>query len=168
MSQSTTISRYLLPEVTTFNSNFHISKGRSTSSLFAIGDENEGELSNVIQLSDSESTLLGITGKIASLTMLYSESVLYQTGCGLPAGPFGLVGAAEGISYLGVVALVGFSLFTKIKTGKGLPPGPGKILGAAEGLAYLAILAGLFVLFAQIANYGYIPNAVPVEGGMCK
>ena len=55
-----------------------------------------------------------------------------------------------------------------ILQGKGLPAGPGGILGAAEGLSYLALLAGLLVLFAQVTNYGYIPNAVPVEGGMCS
>ncbi|KAK1743830.1 hypothetical protein QTG54_005427 [Skeletonema marinoi] len=60
-------------------------------------------------------TLLGISGLIASTIVLYSESVLFNTGCGLPAGPFGLVGAVEGISYLGVVGLIGFSLYTKVK-----------------------------------------------------
>ena len=114
------------------------------------------------------STLLGISGLIASSTVLYSESVLFNTGCGLPAGPFGLVGAVEGISYLGVVGLVGFSLYTKITTGSGLPAGKGGLLGAAEGVAYLAALAGIVVLIAQVTNYGYIPNAVPMEGGMCK
>ena len=78
------------------------------------GDDDES--SDNIALSDSDQTILGITGLFASFIMLYSESVLFQTGCGLPAGPLGLVGAAEGISYLGVVVLVGYSLFTKIKT----------------------------------------------------
>jgi hypothetical protein len=73
---------------------------------------NEDEVS----YSDSDATALGLTGLVASVIMLYSESVLFQTGCGLPAGPLGLYGAAEGISYLGVVGLVGFSLFTKFRT----------------------------------------------------
>jgi len=158
--QSSTLSRCMLSR--TIKSN---PRGRSTSSLFAIEDEDEGK---EVQLGDSESTLLGIAGIIASLIMLFSESVLFRTGCGLPAGPAGLVGAAEGVSYLGVVVLVGFSLFTKIKTGKGLPPGPNGILGGAEGLAYLAILAGILVLIGQVTNYGYIPNAVPMDGGMCQ
>lgn len=99
--------------------------------------------------------------------MLYSESVLFRTGCGLPAGPLGLVGAVEGLSYLGVVVLVGYSLYVKIRTGRGLPEGPGGVLGAAEGMSYLAVFAGFWVLVAQVANYGYIPNAIPTEGGMC-
>ena len=45
------------------------------------------------------------------------------TGCGLPAGPGGSIGALEGLSYLWVVGLVGFSVYTKVKTGKGLPNG---------------------------------------------
>ena len=102
ISQSTTQVRSMLSRTVKSNP-----RGRSTSSLFAIEDEDEGEVSIAIQLGDSESTLLGITGIIASIIMLYSESVLFRTGCGLPAGPLGLVGAAEGISYLGVVVLVG-------------------------------------------------------------
>lgn len=66
--------------------------------------------------TDSESLLLGVAGIFACIIMIYSESVLFQTGCGLPAGPLGLVGAAEGISYLGAVGLVGYSLYTKIRT----------------------------------------------------
>ena len=100
--------------------------------------------------------------------MLYSESVLFQTGCGLPAGPFGLTGAIEGISYLTTLALVGYSIYNKIRTEKGLLDGPGGVLGAAEGLAYIAIFAGFWVLISLVLNYGYIPNAVPMEGGMCQ
>jgi hypothetical protein len=71
---------------------------------------------DAVSFSDSDATTLGLTGLVASIIMLYSESVLFQTGCGLPAGPLGLYGAAEGVSYLGVVGLVGFSLFTKFRT----------------------------------------------------
>ena len=52
--------------------------------------------------------------------------------------------------------------------GSGLPAGPAGLLGAAEGLSFLAIAAGLVVLVAQLTNYGYIPNAIPMEGGMCN
>ena len=30
------------------------------------------------------------------------------------------------------------------------------------------LAAGLAVLGFQIVDYGYIPNAVPMEGGMCS
>lgn len=120
------------------------------------------------ELSTSDATALATVGLITSTVMLYSESILFRTGCGLPAGPYGLTGAIEGISYLGTISLVAYSLYTKIRTGRGLPAGPGGVLGAAEGLAYIAIIAGFWVLLSQVANYGYIPNAVPMEGGMCQ
>jgi hypothetical protein len=61
-----------------------------------------------------------------------------------------------------------FFIFDGISQGSGLPAGPGGLLGAAEGLSFLAILAGLVVLVLQVTDYGYIPNAVPMEGGMCS
>lgn len=118
--------------------------------------------------SELDQTLLGVTGTVAALVALYSEFTLKTTGCGLPAGPFGLVGAIEGVSYLGVVGLVGVSIYKKVKTGSGLPAGPGGLLGAAEGLSFLAAVAGLVVLGFQILDYGYVPNAVPYEGSICK
>lgn len=130
----------------------------------AQGDDN----TETTSLSESDQSLLGVAGTIAALVTLYSESVLKTTGCGLPAGPFGLVGAVEGVSYLGVVGVAAYSLYTKIKTGSGLPAGPSGLLGAAEGLSYLAIIAGLVVLALQVSTYGYIPNAVPMEGSMCS
>ena len=127
-----------------------------------------------------DQTIVGVAGLVASLIMLYSENVLKGTGCGLPAGPFGLVGAAEGISYL-VVTGLGVSLFfSNGENGSGLftedkdkpllnrISSPGGILLIAEGMCYLTLGYGLFVLAMQITNYGYIPNAVPMEGGMCQ
>ena len=52
--------------------------------------------------------------------------------------------------------------------GSGLPSGPSGLLGAAEGLSFLAIVVGLVVLALQVTHYGYIPNAVPMEGSMCS
>jgi hypothetical protein len=51
-----------------------------------------------------------IAGILASGIVLYSEFTLKTTGCGLPAGPFGLVGAAEGISYLTVFGIAAYSI----------------------------------------------------------
>ena len=44
--------------------------------------------------SDEELALYGAGGVFASAVVLYSEFTLKTTGCGLPAGPFGAVGAA--------------------------------------------------------------------------
>ena len=107
-------------------------------------------------------------GTAMALVTLWSEFTLKTTGCGLPAGPGGILGAVEGISYLGIFGIAAYSLYTKFKTGTGLPAGPAGVLGAAEGLSFLAVAAGLVVLGFQIVDYGYIPNAVPMEGGMCS
>lgn len=88
---------------------------------------------------------VGAVGTVASLVCFYSEYTLKTTGSGLPAGPSGLYGAAEGVSYLVIVGIIGWSAYTKATTGTGLPPGPFGLLGAAEGLSYLAALAGIVV-----------------------
>ena len=130
-------------------------------------DNNDEEYFSV-GLSESDQGVVGAVGTVASLITLYSEYTLKMTGCGLPAGPAGLLGLAEGLSYISVVGIGAFSLFTKLKQGRGLPAGPGGLLGAAEGLSFVAIVAGLVVLAFQIVDYNYIPNAVPMEGGMCN
>ena len=104
-------------------------------------------------------------GHLHTAVVLRTDCRMLYRDC---TGPGGLLGALEGISYLFVVGLVGFSTFTKVKTGSGLPAGPGGILGAAEGLGFLAVLAGVVVLGFQVLDYGYIPNAVPEEGGKCS
>lgn len=78
-------------------------------------------------------------GLVANPVVLLSEYFLKTTGQGLPPGPGGLYGATEGISYLIIVGVVGWSLYTKAKTGSGLP---GSLLGAVEGLSYLSLVAG--------------------------
>lgn len=98
---------------------------------------------------------------------LHLTLTLTRIGCGLPAGPGGLIGGIEGISYLGVAGLLGASAYKKSTTGSGLPAGPFALLGAAEGVAFLLVLAGVYVGVCQVLDYGYIPNAVPVEGGKC-
>lgn len=57
----------------------------------------------------------------------------------MPPGPGGIYGATEGISYLVIVGVVGWSIYTKVKTGSGLP---GSLLGAVEGFSYLSLVAG--------------------------
>ena len=40
--------------------------------------------------------------------------------------------------------------------------------GAAEGFSFLSAVAGLAVLGFQLAEYGYLPEAVPIAGGVCS
>ena len=73
-----------------------------------------------LYLSSSEdepkfSAAIGVGGVVSNVISDYSLYVLKTTGCGLPPGPFGLEGAAEGISYLVVTAIVAWSAYTKVK-----------------------------------------------------
>ena len=68
--------------------------------------------------------VIGIGGTAACGVMAWSLLTLRDTGCGLPPGPLGLVGAAEGVSYLYVLALVAWSAAKKVGTGSGLPEEP--------------------------------------------
>ncbi|GBG00019.1 hypothetical protein Rsub_12749 [Raphidocelis subcapitata] len=97
-------------------------------------------------------------GLPANAIMLWSEYTLFATGAGLPPGPGGLLGAAEGISYLVVLGLIGWSVVTKVTTGSGLPAGPSGLLGAVEGVSYLSLLGGIVVFGLQIAKSGGLPG----------
>ncbi len=85
---------------------------RVTIPLSAIENENE----DYPLLAESDQAIVGVVGTLAGLITLYSEWTLKSTGCGLPAGPFGLVGLFEGLSYLGVTGLAAYSIVTKVKT----------------------------------------------------
>lgn len=69
-------------------------------------------------------------------------------GCGLPPGPYGLLGAAEGISYLAVLGFAGTGLAYRGTSGgkRGLPGA----LAVPEVMAYGALAAGLLVLASQV------------------
>ena len=95
---------------------------------------------------DYDSTLtkaVVAAGFVANPVVLVSEYFLKTTGEGLPPGPGGLYGATEGISYLVIVGVVVWSLYTKAKTGSGLP---GNLLGAVEGFSYLSLVAGMICM----------------------
>ncbi|XP_020217330.1 uncharacterized protein LOC109800839 [Cajanus cajan] len=102
-------------------------------------------------------------GLISTPVIGWSLYTLKTTGCGLPPGPGGSIGALEGVSYLVVVAIVAWSLYTKTKTGSGLPNGPFGLLGAVEGLSYLALVAIVVVFGLQYLDQGYIPGPLPAD-----
>lgn len=87
--------------------------------------------------------------------------MLATTGCGLPPGPGGSIGALEGLSYLAVVGILAASVQRKVTTGTGLPAGPGGALGAVEGVTFLAALLGVGVAVYVAATQGGLPSAVP-------
>ncbi|KAI9113575.1 hypothetical protein K1719_015502 [Acacia pycnantha] len=102
-------------------------------------------------------------GLISTPVIAWSLFTLKTTGCGLPPGPGGSIGALEGVSYLVVVGIVGWSVYTKAKTGSGLPNGPFGLLGAVEGLSYLAVVAIVVVFGLQYVEQGYIPGPLPAD-----
>mmetsp|Transcript_17757 Transcript_17757/g.16030 ORF Transcript_17757/g.16030 Transcript_17757/m.16030 type:complete len:114 (-) Transcript_17757:325-666(-) len=106
----------------------------------------------------NSSVIIGTAGVLSNIVVDYSLYVLKTTGSGLPAGPFGIEGALEGISYLAIIGIVGWSALTKAKTGSGLPAGKFGLVGAAEGLSYLSILAGIVVAGLNLSEFGYISN----------
>ena len=118
-------------------------------------------------LSGDAQAIAGAVGLVANGVTSWSLWVLFNTGCGLPPGPGGSLGALEGVSYLVVTAFVVAATAKKIKTGSGLPAGPGGVLGGAEGISFLVALIGLGVLAKQVLHFGYVPNAIPTEGGKC-
>ncbi|KAM3238747.1 hypothetical protein BC332_10545 [Capsicum chinense] len=103
------------------------------------------------------------SGLISTPVIGWSLYTLKTTGCGLPPGPGGSIGALEGVSYLVVFGIVGWSLYTKSKTGSGLPNGPFGLLGAVEGLSYLSLLAILVVFGLQFLDQGSIPGPLPTD-----
>lgn len=68
-------------------------------------------------------------------------------GCGLPPGPGGLLGAAEGLSYLSVTGLAGWGAVHRIRTNQPLPGA----LVVPEVLSYGAVAAGAIVLAMQVS-----------------
>lgn len=80
-----------------------------------------------------------IVGLASQPVMWWSLYVLKTTGCGLPAGPFGLIGAAEGISYLVIIGFVASSMLSKVTSGKGLPAGPGGLLGVPPSATHTGL-----------------------------
>jgi len=111
--------------------------------------------------------VVGTVGLLANALASWSLWTLANTGCGLPPGPGGALGAAEGVSYLVVGGIVVGGTGKKFATGSGLPAGPGGVLGGAEGVSFLVALVGLGVLANQVLAHGFIPEAIPVEGGKC-
>ncbi|CAN8278611.1 unnamed protein product [Cochlearia groenlandica] len=105
-----------------------------------------------------------ITGGLVSNPVIgWSLYTLKTTGCGLPPGPAGSIGALEGVSYLVVLGIVGWSLYTKSRTGSGLPNGPFGLLGAVEGLSYLSVLAIIVVFGLQFLGTGSVPGPLPSD-----
>eukprot|EP00957_Ditylum_brightwellii_P167070 12718756-Ditylum_brightwellii.AAC.1 len=99
---------------------------RRSSALNSLDNNNE---------TPSSSVLIGTAGLLAQPIVWTSLYFVVTKGGGLPAGPFGLLGLIEGLSYLIIVGFVATSLTTKLTSGTGLQDAEGEddvLLGAAE------------------------------------
>lgn len=105
--------------------------------------------------ASSEVVWLSVLGLLSFPIVAWSEWSLYQTGCGLPPGPGGLLGALEGIGYLVITGVTLLSLFQRLKgTSK-------RVSILTEASSGILVVFGLFVIISQVQNYGYIPSALP-------
>ena len=116
LDQHTSKQGSKIPVLPPFSTITHNTLSSPSSSRLNLDSNDESDATSTAVLADSDQLLLGVASTTAGFITLYSEYVLKSTGCGLPAGPFGLVGAAEGVSYLGIVGVGAFSLYQKIKT----------------------------------------------------
>ncbi|KAK9284855.1 hypothetical protein L1049_024035 [Liquidambar formosana] len=142
-----------------FNTNYRKTGSRLPVKVFCKAKESSDSSNGII-----EKVAIG-GGLVSTPVIAWSLYTLKTTGCGLPPGPGGSIGALEGVSYLAVVGIVAWSLYTKTKTGSGLPNGPFGLLGAVEGLSYLSLLAILVVFGLQFFEQGSIPG--PLPGDQC-
>ena len=141
---------------------FAFSNGFQLKKTMLVKDRLKLSMSTADDSSKNELIIAG-TANVANLICGYSLYVLKDTGCGLPPGPFGIEGAAEGVSYLEVVFIVAWSLLTKIQTGGGLNEGPYGLLGLAEGLSYLTVIGGVIIAVLNLNDYGFLPGFLPNE-----
>lgn len=105
-------------------------------------------------------SLVSAVGVGAQPIVWISLVTVATTGAGLPPGPYGLLGALEGVSYLIMLALVGKVVYLNVA-------GDGDVASSnstefAERLAILSLALGLFVLASLVEKQGCVPNAKPI------
>jgi len=83
-----------------------------------------------------------------------------STGGGLDPGPYGLLGALEGISFLVVFGIVAAALVSKVSRGSGLPAGPLGLLGLSEGLSFLSVFGLLVFPLKELGVVGNPETAI--------
>lgn len=94
----------------------------------------------------------------ASSVMAVSLFSVATTRAGLPPGPFGIVGALEGISYLIVVGwVIASSSVMSNNSNKN-----DTATSIADKFARLVLTAGGLVLISLIVQQGCVPNAKPI------
>ena len=142
--------------------------GRRRSSLrMQNNDENSNDKNDRGVVLQTAATTAGLVAQPIVWASLYCVAT---TGAGLPAGPGGLLGALEGVSYLVILAWVvrsSFFLRSSIRretfvVSEGNAGTAAAASAAAAALSWVSLLAGLVVLARLVADQGCIPNAQPI------
>ena len=81
---------------------------------------------------------------------------LASTGAGLPAGPFGIIGGIEGVSYLVVLGFAVSSIWKVISKDNN------EKMSTVEKLSLATIILGILTLLSLVADQGCVPNAKPI------
>ena len=112
---------------------------------------------------DSEpnnNALVSAVGVGAQPIVWISLATVATTGAGLPPGPFGLLGALEGMSYLIMLALVGKVVYQNFVGDRDATSSNSTEF--AERLAIFSLSLGLLVLASLVEKQGCVPNAKPI------
>ena len=129
----------------------NIDDGVRSQSILQLSKRGDDDNKSGENLNDSSSTLLDRIGLMAQPVVWISLYSVATTGGGLPAGPFGLVGAVEGLAYVVVVGFVASSLVSRSPS-----------LKLVESLSWLTVGSGIFTLLVLVAQQGCVPNAKPI------
>ncbi|CAB9517716.1 expressed unknown protein [Seminavis robusta] len=122
---------------------------RSTTTIVRANND-DGSLS-----TSSVTTAIGAACQPVVWVSLYSVAT---TRAGLPAGPFGLVGAVEGLSYLVVVGLALSYMFSPSKEENDAKT----TTITVEQVSLGTVTVGLLTLAWLVADQGCVPNAKPI------
>lgn len=147
-------------------SNYHDDTIINSNNRFIFNPSNRIKLqldSNKNSSEEELSELSDITltaGVIAQPIVWVSLYYVATTGAGLPSGPFGLIGATEGISYLIIIAFFSNALFRSMWSKS--HEYQGKSLDVVERFSCVSVIAGLLVLATLVLKQGCVPNAKPI------
>lgn len=98
---------------------------------------------------DSLASTVGLAAQPIVWVSLYNVAT---TGAGLPAGPFGLIGAFEGLSYVAMLVFCATALFR----------GKDREMTTTETVSLATLGLSLIAVAGLIADQGCIPNAKPI------
>ena len=139
---------------------------KTRTQLDAAARNNSGENKNTEPPNEERTRIVSAGSTLDQLGIVVQPIVwislmsVATTGGGLPAGPFGLFGAVEGLSYLGVVGLAALALWPV--AGGDDDDDELKRLAPSEKLSLGTLALALMVLIKLITDQGCVPNAKPI------